>query len=290
MSPDRMSFGSSSDAAGGEGPGHDGAGNRGRRPRWWLRGIALGLLLLISWIGAMFWFTPVQVVLDRLPAQQGLSLQALEGNLYRGILRVQAGEVTIDRLEYRLRPVALLGGHLGLDLVAEVSGGRAEARVAISPGGTLTVTDLEARLLADAPLVQQFAPFPLGGAFDLSVPQARLVEAGILSLDGDLRWMDATLVFQERVMLGQVDGEVSIAAGQLSGAVRDNGEGVLAVDLALEGHDPGTIQGTLRPRASAPDWLGQTLAMLGRPNAEGAISLRQGYRLPVASKQSAAGQ
>ncbi|MFP4271422.1 MAG: type II secretion system protein N [Halothiobacillaceae bacterium] len=258
-----------------------------KRPRWWLRGIGLIVLLVISWTAAMLWLAPVQVVLDRLPAGEDVSVQSLEGNLFRGVLRLQARDVMIDRLHYRLRPASLLTGRLGLDLVAEVEGGRAQARVALSPAGAVEVRDLEGRLLADAPLAQQFAPFPLGGFFDLAIPEARLVQAGIVSLAGTLRWEDATLIAQEPVALGRVDGDVTIDAGTLVGAVRDNGTGVLAVALDLEGHQPGVLKGSLRPRQGAPDWLAATLSMVGRPNPEGAFPIRQSFQVPVVSPESA---
>jgi len=244
--------------------------------------IGLGLLLLTTWLLAMIWLTPISFVLERTPLPPTVSITPLEGNLFRGQLQLTTPQATIKQLDYRLVPSALLRGAVAMDIQAYVTGGSLNGRLSLNRHRDLTLNIHEARLLADAPLIVNQAPLPLSGVLVLEPSRVTASEQGLRQAETVFYWEQAGLQFENPVSLGRIDGTIRIEDGQIQGEIRDNGEGSLIVALTLSGGRSAQLVGRIQPRADAPSWLGQSLAMIGRPDPQGAILIRQTFPLPLA--------
>jgi len=250
-----------------------------------LRRPILGLLALLlgSWLVATLWLMPIEVVIHRLPLLDGVVLSHGNGNLFRGRVTIQTPELTIDELHYRMRPSQLLTGRLSYALEARVNGGYFTADLAADRHGLVTLTHIHGRILAKSPLITNHAPFPLEGVLELTSERALLGPQGLIETKAQMVWLEAGLLFQELIPLGQISGEITVDAGQVNGQIRDDGTGVIAVDLQLTGTNRGRLTGTLAPRPNAPDWLAQSMSMLGRPDRQGRYPIQLNYDLPIAT-------
>jgi len=146
-----------------------------------------------------------------------------------------------------------------------------------------TLTQIRGRILAESPLITKHAPFPLEGVLELTSERAVLGPQGLIETEAQLVWLEAGLLFQEMIPLGQISGEITVDAGRLDGRIRDDGAGVIAVDLQLTGTNRGRLTGTLAPRPDAPDWLAQSMTMIGRPDRQGRYPIQLNYDLPIAT-------
>jgi len=250
-----------------------------------LRRPILGLLALLlgSWLVATLWLMPLEVVTHQLPLPDGVVLSHGNGNLFRGRVRIQTPELTIDELHYRMHPTRLLTGRLSYVLDARITGGQFTADLAADRLGLVTLTDIRGRILAESPLITNHAPIPLEGALELTSERALLGPQGLIEATAQLMWLEAGLLFQEMIPLGQISGEITVDTGRLDGRIRDDGAGVIAVDLQLTGTNGGRLSGTLAPRPNTPDWLAQGMTMIGRPDRQGRYPIQLNYDLPIAT-------
>ena len=101
---------------------------------------ALGLVLNFPVRVAYHWFAP-----------DTLQLNGLSGSLWRGsAAEGLVGNVYLRNIAWRFRPLALLGGKIGVDASADPPSGFLEARVAVSPTGTVTFRDVNGTLALQA--------------------------------------------------------------------------------------------------------------------------------------------
>jgi general secretion pathway protein N len=237
---------------------------------------ALGLAAYVVFLVAML---PARVVTSRLALPPGLSLEAVEGTAWNGAARVawrQGGAgVVLDRVQWRLQPLALLSGRVAYAIDAEARGLQGHARVARSLGAW-SVEDLE--LQGDAASVA--TAIPLASAWQptgrISASAARLAWDGT-SLTGSARatWTDASLALAAVRPLGSyaltlegAGGPARIAVTTTQGPLRIVGDGT--VDAL------GRVAFTGEARAEGPQAaaLAPLLDLLGPRRSDGSRALR----------------
>jgi hypothetical protein len=237
--------------------------------RWAIPGVAAFLLVLVARLPAA-WFLPL------LPSS--VRCAVVQGTLWSGScagMQVETAPgrtLALDRLDWSLRPVALLRARLGAEVRLFQGGGEASAVVSLRPSN-LNVDSLEGRL----PLDHRLLPLlPAGWRGDFSARDVSFtLDAGNLTrLSGTVRVHE--IIDAENDPLGSYELSFSQSAGGESeappfvGLLRDVG-GVLAVDATarIQARGAWQVDGRITPRAGASPGLVRQIRVLGLAAADG---------------------
>lgn len=219
-----------------------------------------------------------------LSAVQGLApveFGGLQGTLWNGRVRAVAWEgKALGALEWQVRPAGLFTGRIPADL--RISGPLLDGkgRLAAKIGGGLELR--ETQLRATPALIQQLAALPLelGGEFFLRLDSLS-VDAGTLPVvDGEVVWKGARVLAPLATALGDYRVDLETRENGIHGTITDQG-GPFRTSGNLLVRPDGQYQLTLRlvPDTNTPAELRDGLKLLGRPDARGAVTVRQQGRL-----------
>lgn len=209
----------------------------------------------------------------------GISATSYDGTIWSGVASgAVARGTTLGELRWHARPLALLRGRAVADVEFAIPDGSASATVAAGPGGKLDLSDVR----LDLP-IEFFAQAPSGmargwhgranGAFDeIEVAAAWPVAArGKLELSGlVMPQLGRNEIGSFEVLVPDPRATTSAESRGLVARVTDKG-GPLSLDAVLT-LAPGRsflLEGTVAPRAGAPEGLARALEFLGPADADG---------------------
>lgn len=232
--------------------------------------VAYGLFLLAT--------LPASLAVSALPEDLPVQLSGVSGSLWQGRARqLGIGPQALGELRWALRPWALLGGRAGgeLQLRGPWVEGRAELDVGL--GGRLRLR--EGRFRAPAQLVQELQALPveLGGQLFLRVDELVLEPGAPLPrLKAELVWAQAGISAPYPMALGEYSLDLESRDGGIQGRLSER-DGPFRASGNLLLREDGRYQLTLRlvPDRNTPPELRDGLRLLGRPDARGAVTIRQ---------------
>jgi len=242
-----------------------------QRKHW----IALGV---IAYLLFMLVRLPARVLAGTL-ARNGVVTGELTGTLWRGqAQQLQAGVLNLGKVAWQWRALPLFAGQLAADIQITQDNGHAEARVALSLNGTLTVTQLNASL----PLQSLVGSGGLPGGW-IGKAQARFSDLSFknnwpVSAHGELDVLDLTGPARTPNNLGSyhlsfpvTDNQKSNNEQALVGALSDRPDAAIAVTgtLKLEANRNYLLDTMVMARGNAPADIVQGMQMLGSPDAQG---------------------
>jgi len=253
------------------------------RPRLSRRGLRWGALAVGLYLLFLLVRLPAGVAIQWLPAAaRSVALQfgPVEGSIWSGTLRnVHTPRLPLGDLHWRLSPLSLLRGRIGVRLQLTGDSGRIEGWLGYGFDGSLTASDLrgDVNLHAFDPLLQ---PVMLNGTLHIATLDTTFTPGRILHLDGEAEWRAARIGGVQDLALGQVRLEAR-PKGDGSTIRIDNQGGDLAVAGRLTLTRDGTWQldATLQNRDATRQDLQQLLRFLGRPDSAGRYRFRQSGRL-----------
>jgi hypothetical protein len=210
-------------------------------------------------------------------AASGLQARSLEGTVWSGsALGLSAGDLRIDRLQWRLAPTGLLRARLQADLEATLGGnGFANGTVAVGPGG-VAVRDVTAAAPLRA-LVPAAAALGPGAQLQLKVEAVDWRDGWIAAAVGRAEVVEADIAFgaaaagMPRASFAVSIDAPAVAAGEpVTGELRDTGGPLeLSGTVTLKPPLEYAIDGVAKARPGAPPALAQGLALLGPPDPAG---------------------
>ena len=227
---------------------------------------AYGLFLLAT--------MPASVALARVALPPGVHVDRVTGSVWHGSLRAvldaPAGALTLDGIQWRLAPGALLTGRIACDVTA--ASPLLTGRMRVSRGFTRTALD-DVDLVADARLAA--AASPLAGAWR---PQGRIaLQAPHLDWDGrqafrgdgQVEWRQAVVTLPDAKALGSYraqlhgdGGPARLTLATLEGALVLRGEGT----WSPEAFD---FKGDARAQGPGADTVTPLLDLIGPRRADG---------------------
>lgn len=225
---------------------------------------AVGLVVLFPARVAYHWFAP-----------DGVQMSGIAGTVWSGTAaECRAGDLYLANLTWEFRPLALFTGKAGFAISADPAAGFVEGVVALSPGGTVHVSDLRARL----PIAALEGLGALGEVDGmLEVDLESLVLDDGLPVRGLGTIEVANLVARQlsRTPLGNYRARISTVEGVVRADVEDvSGMLDLAGTIELREDRSYLLAGQVAPTASAPATVVQQLSYLGSPDANGMRSFR----------------
>lgn len=225
---------------------------------------AVGVIVTIPARVAYHWVAP-----------PGIQLAGIEGSIWAGSAReLVVGGIYLRDVEWRLRPLSLFTGKLGLRVEAAPASGFLESDLALTVGGNIIATDLKASL----PL-QMFADnlkMPgLSGNSSLEFSRLR-VDSGVLAeANGTIAVAGLLAPLIDPSPIGAYRMEFVNSQSGVVASIEDTG-GVfdLAGSLTIFPDGRYEFRGLVAANDQTPEKLRGQLRFLGSPNERGQHEIR----------------
>ena len=233
--------------------------------------LLVGLLTFVAAFVALFparvaynWFAP--------PAVQ---LSGLEGSIWSGsAAEMSAAGLYLRDLKWRLRPSRLLTGKLAASVEASPSSGFVAADVAIGPGGSIALSDVNGSLpLRD---FASLARMPgLAGDASVRFEELRIRDGLPVAARGTLAVADLVAPMVDPASIGGYRAEFFTDDNAVIGSVEDvNGVFDLAGSLRISADRTYQFLGKVAATDGTSEKLRRQLRFLGTPNERGQHDIR----------------
>lgn len=224
----------------------------------------VGVVLIFPARVAYDWFAP-----------PGVALSGLEGSVWSGHARdANIMGLYLRDIEWRFRPTLLATGRIGYRLTARPPGGEINGDVAISAGGTVTLSNVRGTVPLDT-LRALTRVDNLAGVADVNVESAVLENGLPTSARGSLEVRELLVPIVSRTAIGGYRAEFFTEDEGITASVEDT-DGVvdIAGQLLLRPDRSYLFTGLLAPTGQTPQRLQNQMQFLGAPNDRGQYPVR----------------
>lgn len=233
--------------------------------------IAIGVSAYMIFLVATFpahlaarWFLP-----------DGVQATGVKGTIWSGQADAVAASATIlGRTKWDARPLLLFVARLSADVETRISDGALQGRIAIRPGGTMTLHDVAGVV----PLSMLSAIVPtamLDGRIGLDLDSATLKDNWIIDAKGTVDLVNLTITSPVVEALGSYEIAFNGAGDDTLVGDVTNIDGPLEAQgkLLLHKDRRWNLEGNLTPSAATSSQLSQALGMLGQRDGQGRYNL-----------------
>jgi general secretion pathway protein N len=237
------------------------------RQKWIVASAALLLLFILSAFPAGLayrWFAPPQ-----------LRLSGIDGSVWRGTaIEGAANDLYLRNLEWSFSPLGLLTGKVAYLARTELAGGHLDARIAVGPGGSVTLSDLAGTLALEA-FEESFQLKGFEGRLILDFERLTLADGVPREAVGTIAVQGLLARKLSSAPIGDFRAQFVTGDDGISGVVSDE-SGVLDVDGTITvGSDRSySLVGQVAAGPRAPAGLRQQLEYLGSPDENGRREFR----------------
>lgn len=220
---------------------------------------------------------PAEVAAPYLP--EYVHVENPSGTLWRGrAARLRVENFDLGNARWTAQPLALLSGRWQARIEFEKAGLQGNSRFGTG-FGPLRLEDTTVRGNATmlAPLIDTFGfDDSITGRMELNLQSVALQDGWLQDLAGELHWRDARLTVPREVELG----DIAVEFGQNSNttvAEMRNRDGVVDLQGEARLEPGGGYEARLRvaPNDRTPDEVLRALRYMGKPDAQGAVTLTQ---------------
>jgi general secretion pathway protein N len=242
--------------------------------------LAFSLIVLVL---AVINTIPAHLLVRYLPPE--LRTGYVEGTAWKGLAQdVKINDFDLGEVQWHIQPLYLLLGRLQTSVLFNGTLLRGHGDLILKPDefgvGNTAVTG-EAQLLT--PYIAAYGT-SVQGSFKLDFETVRANAEGLQALEGRLAWQNAQFTSPTALDLGQVD-IVFKQRGDVATATMTNDGNTLTLNGQAE-LKPGwrySAQLRITPTGSTSEELTNTLNLLGRPDAQGAVMLNHNGSVPISS-------
>lgn len=253
--------------------------------RRWRKRAAIAAI--VWFLACLLYLAPAMLFAQLLRAAlPSLQLQNVSGSFWNGnaaqaFWQQNNQTIALGSIEWHLQPWSLLWLHPSAHVVANYGEQFVDAKVRISPLGTVVLSKTSAAL--PAPLLSNWLPIPVRGQIALKLDRAELSRAHVSALQGTLYWQQAQWQWNTRwLALGDYRCELTLPAPQ---RIRCGlqGQGALALDGTVDlnaGERSWAMQLQIQAEPSLPeDFLRSLQLMLAaQPDAQGRLAVKRNGR------------
>jgi len=240
-----------------------------------------GLLVLGFYLVFLLMLVPAAWWLKLVTLPAGVRVGPVSGTLWQGEVQAVSVEgIVLPSVRWQLRPLALLGGVLQLQLNAGQQQQQqwpyltSELKFGFS-GVELTQTQLRVAASQLQPVLQLPLPVGLDGQVHLKVQQLLWNETGCQQLSGLVSWMNARIQPPTGwIGLGTLDGRLSCEQQQIQLVTTASPPLNLAVTATVSPAGQYQLQGYIKPDQSMPEEVHQAMRFVGKPDEQGRFPLQ----------------
>ncbi|MGI9301160.1 MAG: type II secretion system protein N [Gammaproteobacteria bacterium] len=243
-----------------------------------VKGIVFGLFVYAL---ALVATAPATLALPYIPPH--VRAYGVDGSLWHGNAEnVQINAFELGRTDWTLDPLPLIGAKLGANVEVKRSGLQGTGRLT---AGRTDVEINDADITADAvlinPYLRQFAG-AIQGIFDVKLATLAFDQQKVNVADGNVMWREAQISAPFQIPLGEVSATLTQKGNNVEANISNNG-GQLGVKgkIILQPGWRYQIDVQLQPLEGLPEAIRSGLGLIGKPDARGAVRLRQQGQLRV---------
>ena len=210
--------------------------------------------------------------------REQIVLSGLDGSVWSGAIdQAMIKGQRFQDVKWHFKPLRLFLGRAEADIEFTVPDGFGKGKVGYSLLGGIYVKDAEAWI--PLPVIARFvnlAALRPGGKLNINLQDFNYDNGSISKANGNLSWLDAEVSFFQPVALGNFELNVSNGDDGIVGELKDKGGPLQAqAKLSLTPQGDYSVDGEILLRDKSRNDLQQALQTMGRPNAKGAIPLKQ---------------
>lgn len=235
------------------------------------RFLAIGLLTFVAGTVLLFparvayqWFVP-----------DGIQLGGIEGSIWSGSAReMSGGGIYLRDVHWRLHPLRLFTGKLGIGIEASPGSGIIEADLALGPGGNISVANLNgsASLRAFADVLRMPG---LAGDVSLQFEELELQDGLPVAVVGTAAVDSLVAPLVDAASIGNYRMEFFTTADGVVASVEDsNGAFDLAGSLTISADRSYVFLGKVGATERTSEKLRRQLRILGSPDERGQHEIR----------------
>lgn len=245
---------------------------------------ALGI---VAFLVFLLLLAPATLVADQIGSRLvGFTVRGVEGRAIAGALSsVRWRDLSIDRLTWRWRPLALLEGRLGINLQTEDPEIKLVGNAALGLNRQITLGDLTGRLpLNRVSNLAAVGSLPLEGMVVLDLRNLALGATGRpTAAQGTIRLLNLRVNLGQPLPLGDYELRLDSAGSEgMQGKIKDiNAPLVLEGTLSLQPDGRYRFTGQAMVRDPNNQVLRQAMSLLGPPGADGRWPLNFSGALPL---------
>ena len=247
----------------------------------WLKLLGYGFLIYFF---ALLLNFPAHIAWQFIPKSslQSVRTQTLEGTIWTGkISGLNISGMDLGQLTWNLNPLSLLFGQLEMDARLNGSNKELQGQFIFDTDGSIHAQSVNGTLQATE-LSPFTLPVSLQGALILKIKTLQFQPGKKLSIEGELRWNDASIDMVQTVELGKLHALIQPTPTGIVLKVK-NSDSALAVDGTINLDMNGLYQTNLGLFNRDPKRQDITMIveMIGQPNATGRVYLRQRGKVPL---------
>ncbi|MER2527836.1 MAG: type II secretion system protein N [Candidatus Competibacter denitrificans] len=245
---------------------------------------ALGI---VAFLVFLLLLAPATLVADQIGSRlAGFTVRGVEGRAIAGALSsVRWRDLSINRLTWRWRPLALLEGRLGINLQTEDPEIKLTGNAALGLNRQITLGDLAGRLpLNRVSNLAAAGNLPLEGMVVLDLRNLALDATGRpTAAQGTIRLLNLRVNLGQPLPLGDYELRLDSAGSEgMQGKIKDiNAPLVLEGTLSLQPDGRYRFTGQAMVRDPNNQALRQAMSLLGPPGADGRWPLNFSGALPL---------
>lgn len=245
---------------------------------------ALGI---VAFLVFLLLLAPATLVADQIGSRlAGFTVRGVEGRAIAGALSsVRWRDLSIGRLTWRWRPLALLEGRLGINLQTEDPEIKLAGNAALGLNRQITLGDLTGRLpLNRVSNLAAVGSLPLEGMVVLDLRNLALDATGRpTAAQGTIRLLNLRVNLGQPLPLGDYELRLDSAGSEgMQGKIKDiNAPLVLEGTLSLQPDGRYRFTGQAMVRDPNNQVLRQAMSLLGPPGADGRWPLNFSGALPL---------
>ncbi|MEJ2609625.1 MAG: type II secretion system protein N [Candidatus Thiodiazotropha sp.] len=234
-------------------------------------------------------------MIDGLPAQHILGWTAsdskkppltygtIQGTLWRGKMEAVTIQGTpVDKLKWRFTPTSLLFGQIGFDIKINHSGEKLKGNVAKGTGNSYQLEDFKGKIpAAMLPPLIDLGQIGIGGMINLDLQNLTLEGQKIVSAEGTVKWLDASLRTPFAVNVGDLQAELlTDDNGQIKATIKDMG-GATSVngEFSLTSEGNFLVKGNIKPGKGSDPSIRSALKAISKSQADGSYKINYSANL-----------
>ena len=247
--------------------------------KWMLFGIA-------AFVAALLYTIPAHIATPYFP--DAIQATGITGTVWKGhAARLAIEDFSLGEVRWQIKPVHLLTGRLkaGIEFKRSDLQGKGDVVVKMSSLGVEN-----AYLSGDSKFLEAYiSPYgtSVSGDFDLTIDSFYANLLGPESAQGQLLWREARFNSPADLALGDVRLDLDHQGTAAIATITNTGN-ALSVDGKADLKQNWEYGARIRlsPTPSTPRDIRQTLALFGRPDPQGSVTLSRSGQLPLASMLS----
>jgi general secretion pathway protein N len=249
-----------------------------------MKRIAFSLLLFFIGLTLFLIATlPVRFGLQFLPDNIPIQITGAQGTIWNGeAANLHWQNQSLGRLTWKLHALPLFTAQLAADftLAGDHLNAQGKAHIKMDQSIQLTDTRLHAELSA-LPIPKAHLLVTPEGALNAVIRNLVYAKNLVQTADADFFWNPARITSPVKYDLGELELKVTGNNAELTGKL-DSRNGPIKVDGTLDLSPQGSLRADIQvsPTQTTPKELRDMLPMLGKPNNQGAIRLKQTIQIP----------